>query len=147
MSDEQDQVVDLTEDDLEIEIQDDTPEQDRGRRKAETSEPAAATDDDDEDLTKHSESVQKRIKKLKFEFHEERRRKEAADREREAAITYAEKIKRDSWAEEKTREVKELTIKGLEPEIQRLMAKHKADLRKVRGPWNAIRPNLNPISY
>lgn len=96
MSDEQDQVVDLTEDDLEIEIQDDTPEQDRGRRKAETSEPAAATDDDDEDLTKHSESVQKRIKKLKFEFHEERRRKEAADREREAAITYAEKIKREN---------------------------------------------------
>ncbi len=46
----------------------------------------------------------------------------------------AEKIKRDSWAEEKTREVKELTIKGLEPEIQRLMAKHKADMRKVRGP-------------
>lgn len=43
----------------------------------------------------------------------------------------AEKIKRESWAEEKTREVKELTIKGLEPEIQRLMAKHKADMRKV----------------
>lgn len=96
MSDEQDQVVDLTEDDLEIEIQDDTPEADRGRRKAETSEPAAATDDDDEDLTKHSESVQKRIKKLKFEFHEERRRKEASDREREAAITYAEKVKREN---------------------------------------------------
>jgi 5-azacytidine-induced protein 1 len=43
----------------------------------------------------------------------------------------AEKIKRESWAEEKTREVKELTIKGLEPEIQRLMAKHKGDMRKV----------------
>jgi hypothetical protein len=98
MSDNDDTVVDLTEDDLEIEIQDDTPEQDRGRvRKAETAEPAAAaTDDDDEDLTKHSESVQKRIKKLKFEFHEERRRKEAADREREAAIAYAEKIKREN---------------------------------------------------
>uniref|UniRef100_A0A061RE31 5-azacytidine-induced protein 1 n=2 Tax=Tetraselmis sp. GSL018 TaxID=582737 RepID=A0A061RE31_9CHLO len=43
----------------------------------------------------------------------------------------AEKIKRDSWAEEKAKEVKEMTIKGLEPEIQRLIAKHKADMRKL----------------
>jgi hypothetical protein len=50
-------------------------------------------DDDDADLGKHSESVQKRIKKLKFEYHEERRRKEAADREREAAVQYAQQIK------------------------------------------------------
>ena len=54
-------------------------------------------------------------------------------RRQKDAWAAAEKIKRDSWAEEKTREVKELTIKGLEPEIQRLMAKHKADFRKVRG--------------
>ena len=37
--------------------------------------------------------MQKRIKKLKFEYHEERRRKEAADREREAAVQYAQQIK------------------------------------------------------
>jgi hypothetical protein len=37
--------------------------------------------------------VQKRIKKLKFEYHEERRRKETADREREAAVQYAQQIK------------------------------------------------------
>ena len=98
MSDDNDQVVDLTEDDLEIEIQDDTPEQDRGRtRKTETADaPAAAADDDDEDLAKHSEGVQKRIKKLKYEFHEERRQKEAAAREREAAVSYAEKVKQEN---------------------------------------------------
>jgi hypothetical protein len=55
--------------------------------------PAVEEDDDDADLGKHSESVQKRIKKLKFEYHEERRRKEAADREREAAVQYAQQIK------------------------------------------------------
>lgn len=49
------------------------------------------------------------------------------------AWSAAEKIKRDSWAEEKTKEVKELTIKGLEPEIHRLMGKHRADMRKVVG--------------
>lgn len=55
-------------------------------------------------------------------------------RRQKEAWAAAEKIKRESWAEEKTREVKELTIKGLEPEIQRLMAKHKVDLRKVQAP-------------
>jgi hypothetical protein len=93
------QEVDLdTTDEIEVEIQDDTPEEDRGRpRKAESESesdtPAVEEDDDDADLGKHSESVQKRIKKLKFEYHEERRRKETADREREAAVQYAQQIK------------------------------------------------------
>ena len=89
------QEVDLdTTDEIEVEIQDDTPEEDRGRAtKSEVEAPAVEEDDDDADLGKHSESVQKRIKKLKFEYHEERRRKEAADREREAAVQYAQQIK------------------------------------------------------
>jgi hypothetical protein len=91
------QEVDLDNtDEIEVEIQDDTPEEDRGRpRKAEsdTEAPVEEEDDDDADLGKHSESVQKRIKKLKFEYHEERRRKETADREREAAVQYAQQIK------------------------------------------------------
>ena len=93
------QEVDLdTTDEIEVEIQDDTPEEDRGRpRKAESESesdtPAVEEDDDDVDLGNHSESVQKRIKKLKFEYHEERRRKETADREREAAVQYAQQIK------------------------------------------------------
>jgi hypothetical protein len=32
-------------------------------------------------------------KSLKFEYHEERRRKETADREREAAVQYAHQVK------------------------------------------------------
>jgi hypothetical protein len=93
------QEVDLDNtDEIEVEIQDDTPEEDRGRpRKAESESesdtPAVEEDDDDADLGKHSESVQKRIKKLKFEYHEERRRKETADREREAAVQYAQQVK------------------------------------------------------
>ena len=89
------QEVDLdTTDEIEVEIQDDTPEEDRGRTtKSEVEAPAVEEDDDDADLGKHSESVQKRIKKLKFEYHEERRRKETADREREAAVQYAQQVK------------------------------------------------------
>ena len=82
------------EDDFEVEIADDTPEEDKGRpRRAADAE---ADIPEDEELEKHSDSVQKRIKKLKFEFHEERRRKEEAEREREAAVQYAESQKNEA---------------------------------------------------
>jgi hypothetical protein len=32
--------------------------------------------------------------------------------------------------QEKSREIKELTVKGLQPEIERLLAKHKAEIRR-----------------
>lgn len=77
-----------------VEIEDDTPEDDKGRPRRAKGEEASIPDDDD--LTQHSESVQKRIKKLKFEFHEERRRKEEAEREREAAVQYAQGAKTEA---------------------------------------------------
>lgn len=80
------------EDKFEVEIEDDTPEQDRGKpRRPEGAEPEIP---DDSELESYSENVQKRIKKLKFEFHEERRRKEEAERVKEEAIRYAETQKR-----------------------------------------------------
>lgn len=81
-----------SEDKFEVEIEDDTPEQDRGKpRRPEGAEPEIP---DDSELESYSENVQKRIKKLKFEFHEERRRKEEAERVKEEAIRYAETQKR-----------------------------------------------------
>lgn len=86
--------VDMSDDDFEVEIADDTPEEDKGRPRRAEGEEAEIPEDDD--LEKHSESVQKRIKKLKFEYHEERRRKEEAEREREAAVSYAEAQKKEA---------------------------------------------------
>lgn len=86
--------VDMSDEDIEVEVVDDTPEEDKGRPRR--APDADADIPDDADLEKHSDSVQKRIKKLKFEFHEERRRKEEAEREREAAITYAENQKKEA---------------------------------------------------
>ena len=86
--------VDVEGDDFEVEIADDTPEEDKGRpRRAADAE---ADIPEDEELEKHSDSVQKRIKKLKFEYHEERRRKEEAEREREVAVQYAESQKNEA---------------------------------------------------
>ena len=45
----------------------------------------------------------------------------------------AEKIRREKWIKEKTREIKEITVKGLEPDIQRLIAKHKAEIKKIKA--------------
>ena len=81
------------EDKFEVEIEDDTPEQDRGKpRRAEGTDPDIP---DDSELESYSEGVQKRIKKLKFEYHEERRRKEEAERIKEEAIRFAEAQKRE----------------------------------------------------
>lgn len=37
--------------------------------------------------------------------------------------------RREAWARERAQEIKEITIKGLEPEIQRLINKHRAEKR------------------
>jgi hypothetical protein len=74
-------------DGIEIEVVDDTPEEDQNRpRRPEDAEPAIP---DDDEIAGYSETVQKRIKRLRYEFHEERRGKEAATRERDEAIELA----------------------------------------------------------
>jgi len=72
----------------EIEVVDDTPEQDRGRKPME--EPPKEMSDDE--LGKYDESVRKRIQHFTKGYHEERRAKEAALREREEAISLAQRI-------------------------------------------------------
>ncbi|NXG22944.1 CP131 protein, partial [Grallaria varia] len=47
-------------------------------------------------------------------------------------MSAAEKVRREKWIEEKTKKIKEITVKGLEPEIQKLMAKHREDIRKLK---------------
>jgi len=72
---------------IEIEIEDDTPKEDRGRKAA--PPPEEVTDDE---LATYDEKVQARIKKFTRGYHDERRAKEEAIRERGAAETYAKQI-------------------------------------------------------
>jgi hypothetical protein len=71
-----------------IEVVDDTPEEDRGR--APMKEPPK--DFADDELAKYDEGVRKRIKHFTKGYHEERRAKEAALREKEEAIRAAQTI-------------------------------------------------------
>ena len=87
-------------DGFEIEVVDDTPEEDKGKpRRAEDAEPQVPSDDE---VEKYSEGVQKRIKQLKFEFHEERRRKEEAARLQDEALRYAEQMQEENEQLRKT---------------------------------------------
>jgi len=72
----------------EIEVVDDTPEADRGRKPM-AEPPKDVTDDE---LSKYDESVRKRIQHFTKGYHEERRAKEAAVREREEAVRMAQAI-------------------------------------------------------
>jgi hypothetical protein len=73
---------------FEIEIEDDTPPADRGR----TPMREPVEDPTDEELATYDEKVQARMKKFTRGYHDERRAKESAVREREAAETYARQV-------------------------------------------------------
>ncbi|XP_074828135.1 centrosomal protein of 131 kDa isoform X2 [Natator depressus] len=47
-------------------------------------------------------------------------------------MSATEKIRREKWIDEKTKKIKEITVKGLEPEIQKLIAKHKQEIKKLK---------------
>ena len=66
---------------VEIEVEDDTPIEDRNRKPM--KEPVEEVSD--EELNNYDEKVQARIKKFTRGYHDERRAKEEAQREREAA--------------------------------------------------------------
>ena len=71
---------------IEIDIVDDTPAADKGRKPA-TEE----ADPTEEELDKYSGDTQKRIKKLTRGYHDERRAKESATRERDEAVAFAQR--------------------------------------------------------
>ena len=76
-------------DSFEVEIEDDTPPEDRGRKPMKSQ----VEDVTEDELSEYDEKVQARIKKLGKGYHDERRAKEEALREREAA----EKLTKQLW--------------------------------------------------
>lgn len=78
-----------TDDDVKVEIVDDTPEKDRGRQPL----PAEIKQElDSDDLEEYSEKVKKRIAQARKAYHDERREKEKAARERDEAMNFAQRV-------------------------------------------------------
>jgi hypothetical protein len=78
-----------TEDDLQIEIEDDTPPQDKGRKP---SQPEFVEQLEKDELDEYSAEAKKKIDGFRKIYHDERRAKEAAYREQQEAITLAKKL-------------------------------------------------------
>ena len=81
--------VEAKQEDFDLEIEDDTPPQDKGREPL----PKEVVEELEKDtLDDYSERVKQRMAQLKKVWHDERRAKEAADRERQEAIKFAQQI-------------------------------------------------------
>ena len=84
-----------TEDDIQVEVEDDTPPQDRGRTK---SEPEYVEQLEKDELDEYSEAAKERIAGFRKIYHDERREKEKALREQQEAIALAQKLLEENRA-------------------------------------------------
>jgi len=122
--DADDKDFDVISPEVDIEIVDDTPDQDKGRpRRPEGKEPEIP---DDDEIANYSEGVQKRIKKLRYEFHEERRAKEEAARQLNEATTFAKRL-----MDEKKR-MEDALRKGEEILVENAKSRVESDLELAR---------------
>jgi colicin import membrane protein len=76
---------------IDIEIEDDTPEVDRGRKPADPEKVKALEVDVDE-LDKYSKEAKDKMIQMKRVWNDERRAREAAEREQQAAIEAAQRL-------------------------------------------------------
>ena len=76
-----------------------------------------------DELSKIELSYNKKISLLNDNFENERKK----DKD---AWYVAEKTRRKKWEETRMKEIKEMTIKGLEPEIERILQNHKQEMLK-----------------
>jgi len=72
---------------VEVEVVDDTPKADRGRKPSDPPEEVT-----NEELENYSDKVKKRIQHFSKGYHDERRKKEEAQRAQEEATSYAEQL-------------------------------------------------------
>lgn len=86
------------ESEIEIEVLDDTPEEDVRAVRPAADRIDPDSDEFEQEIQDYSDNAQKRIKAVKFEYHEERRAKENAMRQSEEAVKYAEQVARDNAA-------------------------------------------------
>ena len=114
-------------DDFEIEVIDDTPERDKGRKPLDRE----VLDPTDEEINQYTKGAQERIKELTHARHDERRAKEAALRERQELDRLAQQL-----ADENKR-LKQYVNTGTEQVSQMAKTAAEAELDKARREYKA----------
>jgi hypothetical protein len=87
------------EEETEIEIVDDTPDEDKDPRTGKPREPLPqeiVNELEADELEEYSDKVKSRLKQMKKVWHDERRAKEAAYREQQEAIAFAAKLREEN---------------------------------------------------
>jgi hypothetical protein len=121
------------EDDIDLEVVDDTPEEDRNRK------PLAKDVDDptDEEIEQYGDKVKTRIKELTHARHDERRAKETATREKEEAIRLAQHIL------EENKRLKEYVETGTKSYAEMLRAKTEMELQLARDKFKSAQESYD----
>ena len=121
--------VETKADDIDLEIEDDTPVEDKGKEPLPKEKVEELENDTLED---YSERVKQRMAQLKKVWHDERRAKEAADREREEAIKYAKQIAEENKKLKTTLSSgEEEYIKAVSSSLEQQLAMAKRDYREA----------------
>lgn len=115
------------EDDFEIEIIDDTPDRDRGRKPLDRE----VLDPTDEEINQYTKGAQERIKELTHARHDERRAKEAALRERQELDRITQQLV------EENKRLKQYVNTGTEQFTQMAKTAAEAELDKARRDYKA----------
>ena len=115
--------------DIDLEIEDDTPPEDRNKEPL----PKEVVEEIEKDtLEDYSERVRTRLSQMKKGWHDERRAKEAAERERQEAIRYAQQIAEENKKLKSTLESGESTyIETLKSSLENELALAKESYRKA----------------
>lgn len=114
------------ESDIELEIVDDRNEEDRRPPRTDASD---SSEDDDDELEGYSEKVQKRINKLRYEQHEERRQREAAEKMREEAVRVAQQLA------SKNKEMESLINRGEGALVAQIKQRAELSLQQARDSY------------
>jgi len=120
--------VDLGSKDTEIEVEiiDDTPERDRGRKPLDRE----VADPTDEEIESYSDKVKNRIKELTHARHDERRVKEATMREKEELAQFTQNLLDENrqlkgYVENGTRHIAATTLNTAEAEMAQARRQYK----------------------
>lgn len=116
-------------DDFDLEIEDDIPAADRGKEPLPKEKVEELENDTLED---YSERVKQRMAQLKKVWHDERRAKEAADRERQEAIKFAQQIAEENKKLKTTLSSgEEEYVKAVSSSLENQLAMAKRDYREA----------------
>lgn len=118
---------------FDIEVVDDTPKADQGKKALKKDVTPAK-----EEIEKYNEEVQERINKLTHGYHDERRAKEAATRERDEAVKLAKNLLHETQKLKKNGAVQQINI------IKEMKEKATAQLEAARKAFKEAYAENDP---